>query len=204
MTIPVTGAAGSPTATLDASANGATTAGGGTITLNANVINVPGATPLNLDVSGAGSGNAGTVNITKGSGNVDVSNTPGGFTIAATSGDGAIINIKAPGDINFDPSAVTYLPTAPNGNGACINLDAGQNLYVTDSLDANGRGTGNGGCIILSSNSPTATPFTIGAGAVTNGVDGTLSAASGPAGGQGGIIRVFDKNADANPLTCQR
>jgi hypothetical protein len=201
LTIPVSGAVGSPTSTLDSSANGPGNFAGGKITLAGNTIDVPGGNPLNLDVSGSGSGAAGTVDITKGTGDVSVDGSPGSFTIAAVSGDGANINITTPGDINFDPAFVSYLPTATNGKGACIKLNSGSNLFVNGSLDANGRGTGDGGCIILTSKSPTSTPFTIGVGAVTNGVNGTLSAASGPAGGQGGIIRVTDNANDGNPLT---
>jgi fibronectin-binding autotransporter adhesin len=201
LTIPVSGAVGSPTSTLDSSANGPGNFAGGTIKLAGNTIDVPGGNPLNLDVSGSGSGAAGTVDIIKGTGDVSVDGTPGSFTIDAVSGDGANINITTPGDIIFDPAFVSYLPTATNGKGACIKLNSGSNLFVNGSLDANGRGTGDGGCIILTSNSPTSTPFTIGVGAVTNGVNGTLSAASGPAGGQGGIIRVTDNANDGNPLT---
>jgi hypothetical protein len=201
LTIPVSGAVGSPTSTLDSSANGPGNFAGGTIKLAGNTIDVPGGNPLNLDVSGSGSGAAGTVDIIKGTGDVSVDGSPGSFTIDAVSGDGANINITTPGDIIFDPAFVSYLPTATNGKGACIKLNSGSNLFVNGSLDANGRGTGDGGCIILTSNSPTSTPFTIGVGAVTNGVNGTLSAASGPAGGQGGIIRVTDNANDGNPLT---
>ena len=55
---------------------------------------------------------------------------------------------------------------------AVLSISAGTNLSVSNYLIANGTGSGTGGTIDLTSNSTT--PFVIGTGVTTNGVNGFL------------------------------
>ncbi len=200
LTIPLSGAAGG--ATLNAGASGPGPQNGGTITLNAQNFSVPNSgQTLTLDVHGVGNGNAGTVNATQGTGAISFDGKPGNFQINATSGDGAIINIKTPGLLTFDPAVNPYLPQNPDGAGAQINLNStNNNLVVTGSLSADGKGKGAGGSIVLASNSLTNKPFVISPTdprAAINGVQGTISANGGLLGGDAGTITVLDHASNA-------
>jgi hypothetical protein len=185
--------------TLNANAVGPGSYNGGNIVLNGSALNLSGAGTLTTSANGAGGGNGGSVSVTMAGGNIPIGNTNGNLIISATggslnssSGNGGTVNVtSANGNVTVNnPAAFVVGPLGTNGSGSNITLQAGSsgtgNLFVNGSLSANGMGTGGAGNIALVSSS--STTFTVGTGAATNGVNGTITAAPGANAGTAATI----------------
>jgi hypothetical protein len=158
----------------DANGNGAIVELAGTINTSQGFINVDG-------LSGGSGGNGGKVTFDGDYNGMNVFARG-----SALGGDGGTIVIKNDGNlsINTDNSLLQVNPLSSQGNGGTFDFEVtGGNLFVTGPLDANGRGTGSGGSIILQSDS--STPFQVNNGAVVNGYRGTLTVT-----GEGGAIAL--------------
>ena len=162
---------------------------GGGITINSQAIVVNGGTET-ISSNGNGTANGGVMSITASGLTSDLTVGAGALVISATGGSagntgtGGNVTMVAGRNLTVTPGSLTVGPIGSGGGGAIINLRAGAagsgNLFITGSLMENGSGSSfpnSGGSITLTTNS--STPFTIGSGAGTNGVNGTLSANGG-------------------------
>jgi len=101
---------------------------------------------------------------------------PGG----SLSGNGGTITVTSGGNLTVDTASafptLNFNPQSTTANGGHLTLDAGHDLLIIGSLnaDAGSLTGGNGGSITLHSNSTT--PFTITTAKPVNGITGTLSA----------------------------
>lgn len=190
-----------PTGTLTTAAVGGLPAGfkGGALSLIGKALSISPAGNLALVASGTGSQNGGDVTLQlsgtsaltvgSGSGQVAVTTQPG-----TSGGAGGKVIISNGGDLRIAPASVLAAPpTGSSGQGPNLTFTAGTsgpgNLLATGSLLADGVTTGTGGTVTLTSNSSTI--FRIDSSAVTNGVQGVVSANGAGAGGQrGGTIIV--------------
>src|SRR4029453_2580222 len=208
--------------TINAAAAG--TFGGGSISIEALSLTVTGSGGLVLNANGGPDNNGGSVTIkvtgTKpdiviGDSAIDnvepISISATGGVGSSEGGNGGTVKIIAGRHLTVDPDFLTVAPLGfAQGNGGTIELEAGNafvldpdnvregNLFVSGSLSADGVGAGQGGFISLSSMTNTA--FTVGAGAATNGVSGTLRANAGLLGGNGGAIIITSSGARGIPL----
>ncbi len=181
---------------------------GGSIILDGKkVVNALGGT-LVLDVSaqtgGTGSGGKVSVNESNALGPVNVS-SGGDFQFIANSGtlggDGGTAVLLSNTDLIVKQSGVSVDPLGKNGNGGTIAMNAGVagtgNLLVDGNLSALGKGTGNGGTIVLQSTG--ASPFTLKTDSKpVNGVFGTLSTLSKK--GISGVISIINSNSGISIL----
>ncbi len=181
---------------------------GGSITISTNTLTITGGSTLSLSANGADTGDGGFINIsisdTEGTA---ISISPGGFSLSANSGandgnGGQVSVTNSYDDITVDPAAISVAPLGTNGRGGTISLSAGTyspgdgtyfgNVFVSDSIDVSGVGTGSGGNVEITSVS--SNPLTIGAGATTNGVDGQILANSGAGDADsGGAITLTNR-----------
>lgn len=181
---------------------------GGSIFLDGKkVVNALGGT-LVLDVSaqtgGTGSGGTVSVNESNALGPVNVS-SGGDFQLIANSGtlggDGGTAVLLSNTNLIVKQSGVRVDPLGKNGNGGTIAMNAGVsgtgNLLVDGNLSALGKGTGNGGTIVLQSTS--ASLFTLKTDSKpVNGVFGTLSTLSKK--GISGVISIINSNSGISIL----
>lgn len=169
------------------SANGGL--GGGRIDSNINATSGTGTIALNANGTGTGTGSGGVVSLTANNGNLALGTTSGqislnarGYSSSGSPADGGTVTATASGNISLDGNAIDVSSSAPNGNGGLITLRAGTSgqgiLLANGTLNADGRGTGNGGVITLQY--ADVNPFTN---------NGTISA-SAPGSGIGGTIVV--------------
>lgn len=194
---------------ISVNAGGSSDNNGGSITLVGSPVQVNGAGLLQLSADGIAGGNGGNItiishgtalgsldNLVVGPTSLAQNSSIGYFKLSATSGaaggNGGSILVSTGANLIVNPAYVNANPIGSAGNGGTYTLVAGTalpgNLTISGSLLANGVGTGNGGTILLSSNS--ATPFSINAGTTSNGIKGTVSAASGTQSGYGGNITI--------------
>ncbi len=145
----------SGTQALSLTANGAGTGSGGSITYNVDNIS-----PLTIG------GGANSLNLSASSGQ--------------KGGNGGAIHVVAGGNLNANPANMFVQPLGTNGNGGTIDLEAGRNvaaseglLVVTGTINNNGKGTGTGGVVNLTSRSKT--DFTIGNPSTLNGITGGIT-----------------------------
>lgn len=116
--------------------------------------------------------------------------------------------ISAGGNLTVDPNALAVGPAAgTNANGANIYLIAGTgasggSLLVTGSLSANGSGTGNGGHVVLASNSQDTFVVSANASGITNGVEGIVTA-NGVNGGSILLATAGGINADRHAIEAE-
>lgn len=186
-----------PTGTYSADASGTSAANGGTVTFIGTPISISGGTALTFSANGRVTGNGGSVtmisggpavnDLTVGSGNISISAQSG-----STGGNGGTVLVSAARHLVVDPAYVIAGPSGTSGNGATVTLIAGNggsgNLQVNGSFSVNGKGTGNGGSITLSSASAAA--LTTGSNTGFNYVNGTLSARGGGTSGNSGSISL--------------
>ncbi|MBX9690539.1 MAG: hypothetical protein K2X27_27735, partial [Candidatus Obscuribacterales bacterium] len=205
---------------LTINANASTDGNGGTTTINLTApdssINI-GSAAGQIEVTaygGATSGDGGKVNLTAGS-NITVNSAALSVSPQGTNGGGATYNFsagtKAAGDVvvngNLDATG------RGTGKGGAVTL-SGTNVLVNGNIDASGgSGTAgmldaSGGNITLNSNS--LNPFTVAAGALLNGVTGTIKNAGGTVSGNEGSLTikndgfggiVFDPNQRIHGVT---
>src|SRR4029453_6230282 len=191
----VGGGVGSNTLGADASGSGdggsvkvtaesASTLGGASLAIFAR-----GGSPAAPGFAGSVAGDGGTV-IVKTGGEVDI--TALDAAPRGLNGNGAHIELEAvqvTGDINASGQGI--------GNGGTVILTTPTgDLLVTGNITADGGrldngatfGIGNGGSITVTTTS--ATPFVIDASAMTNGIQGPVSAQAGVTSGNGGSIVV--------------
>jgi hypothetical protein len=181
---------GALTVTLGSSLSVApgTNGSGGQIFLTGSSVTGSGSGPLVISSNGNGTGSGGRIDITSLSNSTAVvlGTAAGNLELSANGNSGGEIDVSSGSTLTVNPAALNITALGTNGNGGIINLSAGSNLYVSNYLIANGTGSGAGGTIDLTSNS--ATPFTIGTGATTNGVNGFLGAVGQT--GVNGIINI--------------
>lgn len=194
----------SGTWSASASTTGGASGAGGTITINGAALTVTGGA-LTLSADGAQSlstSRGGTVSITtfastsditvgSGSGNVIISAVSGIASLA----QGGVVSITTGRNLTVNPNSLTVVNSGTEITGGILTLTAGAastgNLFVNGSLDVSPFSCScgsNGGTITLNSNSTTA--FTVGAGATTNGVNGTLTSNAGNIGSTAGTINI--------------
>lgn len=150
----------------------------------------------NINVDGIGTGRGGEIYLRSGGPDELLVNAQtklfarGGSTGSAD-GSGGRIELRGGGDVTINADAVLNVsPRGENGSGGVISISAGDFfgpsspslLTVNRTLLANGKGTGDGGTIILSSSG----------GKENSGIilNGALQANSGLLGNSGGIIRL--------------
>jgi len=174
---------------------------GGSITLVGSPVTVTGGS-LALSANGVNSGDGGSVAVTSQGpapgtfADLSIDQVTGGFTISAqggaSGGSGGTVTVSTGRNLKVNPEFLLAGPQAGDGNGATYILTAGTalpgNLIITGNLTADASGNGDGGSIVLTSNSKLA--FTIDSGSTANGINGVLSATGGPSSGAGGSIVV--------------
>src|SRR5262249_3986250 len=195
---------------------GGVTTNGGSITLSGQTVRVTGPSPLVVSANGSNNtvsntaGNGGTISVTSSNPNADlaIGSGAGQFTVSAKSGtvgtaiaNGGSVTFTSGRELNVDVAFLNANPLGTNGKGATYDFTAGSahttsgNLHIFDSsspldpvLAANGVGSGAGGNITLTSNSPL--PFSVGI-ASENGVQGRVVAdGDGGLTGSGGVITI--------------
>lgn len=208
LTTPVRAPLTAPLTTFSARAFG-TNSKGGSITVNAKEFSI-GNGHLNIVADSAGNadapmvsvradGTAGSLSIGPGARQFSVSVRGGGRHIG-TGDNGEVtptngLLVVAGKDLTVDPLTIFVGASTGDVSGGNVEFRAGEtsggNLFVNGSMSVNGNGTGQGGVLKLTANS--SAPFTVGGGAVANGVSGNLSAVSGATGGDGGLITIKNK-----------
>jgi hypothetical protein len=166
---------------------------GGTLVISAGTITAAAATPIVINNSGVGNGAGGKISLTQTTATTQTIGTgAGNFQLIANSGaaggNAGHITFSTGGNLVVNVAQLAAAPLGANGQGADINLTAGNagggTLVVNGSLNANGVGNGAGGGIVLQSRSGTA--FTIGA-ATTNSISGTVTTAASTQANDGSI-----------------
>lgn len=161
---------------------------GGTIRVDM-YTTITGTGPLILSANGSGAGNGGNIMVYLDTGQ-ELGTGDGEFFLTATggspgslTGNGGTVSIQSSKAVILDPNALNIFALGDNGDGASINVYA-PNIWFTDSINVDGKGTGSGGSVRLGGIGT----FTIGAGTLTDGVNGTISAKS--LNGNGGTVEI--------------
>ncbi len=150
----------------------------GTITFTANAV---------------GNGNGGDVfigiwapHIGTASGLIQVQATGG--SPGSNSGNGGSVNIHTD-RIIVDPAGLNVSPLGLNGNGGSLSLGGGLGvpIYVSGGIDLSGHGVGDGGTFVFNGQKANVGPTAAVSGA---GINGSVTADSGPLGGKGGSITI--------------
>jgi hypothetical protein len=182
---------------INLDAAGTTAFNGGSLTVVGDGLAVSGSGALAISANGVGGGNGGQVSITNlasqnltiGSGAISIS--ANGGAAGSASGDGGSVTLASGGNLYIGMSAIQAGPLGLSGAGGHFSFVAGTNgsglVAVTGNIDASGKGTGDGGSILLASNS--ALPLSVTA-AGGNGVSGFLDADAGAGALKGGAITL--------------
>jgi hypothetical protein len=141
--------------------------------------------------------NPSTADIVVGHGAHQLEVSATGGSVGSTSGDGGTVFVQAGRNLTIDTSAVSASPLGANGNGAFQLFTAGANfatggysdfglpvsqgtglLTINGALHSDGRGTGAGGVLLLTSSDPT--------GFVVGGAPGCSQCTTGALTANGG------------------
>ena len=189
------------------SANGAGYGNGGTVSITSTgssnfAINCGGCAEGVAGIisvnAGAFMGNAGTININKNNGALNLASLAD-LSVLPTRGNGGTLSLTA--DTMILPTGTLSVNgTGFTGNGGTINLTSGVFanglLQVNGSLTANGSGSANGGTININYGEPGSNSFMVGGAVTNNGVTGNILAnASGF--GIGGAIAITNGAVNA-------
>lgn len=190
-----------PGGTLSSSPTGNNAAGAGNLTLRGTDLLVTGPVPqLALSANGSLSTNGGIITValsgfadlTVGAGGQIASISTTGGSLFSKAGNAGTVSLSAGRNVTIDTAALNYGALGFAGEGAQLSFTAGSatngNLFINGALDTSGVGAANGNAITLTSNSSVA--FTTGAGAFTNGVNGTLKTDGGRISGSAGKITI--------------
>lgn len=172
---------------------------GGTINISGSDLNITGGTGLlSLNANGIGTGNGGTVRVesTSNTSNLSIGGAAGQrLEISANGVSGGTAAVLAGNNLTVNDVA-SFSASNTGGAGGHFILEAGNglvpadgNLYVNGSLNANGS---SGGSVRLVSQSGSV--FDVNNGVVTNGINGTITAASNTSG-SGGTIEIINQSS---------
>jgi hypothetical protein len=145
--------------TISASASGAGNFNGGLVQLWAAYLDT--GTGLTLTANGTGSGNAGSVSILAPGSNLVVDGASSSILSISATGGSAGSSAGNAGEVvissrslQVNPLALNVQAMGTNGNGAKYEFYAVEGLSISGDLNANGKGNGNGGRIIISTTFP--------------------------------------------------
>jgi hypothetical protein len=165
---------------------------GGSISL-VGEITTTGTGPLILSANASGSGRGGNVTFTSVNSDETIGTGTGQLQMYARGWDGVL----SLGGINLtvNPTFFNASPLTANSAGPSLSIISyGGHIFVTQSLSADGRGSGNGGFVSIQAANST-NSLTIGSGVTSDGVNGTVTANAGPLGGAGGDVQILSNNA---------
>jgi len=189
---------------------GANADNGALILTGATVVNKNGGA-LTIDLSGIGSGEGGTMQITQTSNVaafIDTQNTVGHFQLiangGATGGNPGNIIFRTGGDLTVDPAGIQNQVLAANGSGKILELTAGTagdgSLVINGSVGANGKGLGTGGIVSLGSGDANNVMTMGGKSQPVNGIQGFPTVS----GTTNGTIFLTNSNGDVTMLTTPK
>ncbi|MDR3615253.1 MAG: hypothetical protein P4L53_16970 [Candidatus Obscuribacterales bacterium] len=187
--------------TLNASGTtGAANSSGGAVTVTASSITQPSGTEI-FQANGSGIGAGGKLSLTTTGATGDIT-LGAGFQLNATggsagsaSGNGGSVTVSAGRALDLGTGSIDVTPKGTSGNGGSVALTASTSapgaMSLSETINANGVGTGNGGTVAITDNSNNAIVIPtsgISANSGTTGYGGSVSITNtGNAGGNGGI-----------------